>query len=364
MNGLRTKISFSLLFLATALLYGYGGGGNGGGGGNEIQAPTNLVINAQLVGQDDSQPFGDGSGTVVLTYSATNATRYKINFGDGEDVVDTNSTSRTYTYIGVGTKDFTIIVSAYNGDLFVSGSVQIRIKINSNLVWSDEFNGSGAPNSANWTHEIGGHGWGNGEFQYYTNRLENSRVEGGVLKITAKRENYEGKEYTSARLITKDKYEFKYGRVDIKAKLPEGAGTWPALWMLGANFSEVGWPDCGEIDIMEHWGHIPTKVSSATHTRHCSSLNCSTMKVGETTIDDYSTAFHVYSLEWEADRLNFLIDDNFLYSYNPSTKTSENWPFDKPFFFILNVAMGSNWHTVDPAFESSTMEIDYIRVFQ
>jgi beta-glucanase (GH16 family) len=134
--------------------------------------------------------------------------------------------------------------------------------------------------------------------------------------------------------------------------------------MLGANFNDVGWPACGEIDIMEHWGHNPTHVSSATHTTACSSLNCDQMTVGSTTINDYATAFHVYSLEWSENELRFLIDDNYLYSYNPNPKTSDNWPFDKPHFFILNVAMGAHWFTIDPNFIKSTMEIDYVRVYQ
>ncbi|WP_242203296.1 glycoside hydrolase family 16 protein [Aestuariivivens insulae] len=238
------------------------------------------------------------------------------------------------------------------------------------LVWSDDFNTDGTPDPSKWSFEIGngcdkpaGCGWGNGESQYYTNRLDNAKVEDGVLKITAKKESYQGASYTSARLISKDKYEFTYGKVEIRAKLPSGSGTWPAIWMLGANIDEAGWPACGEIDIMEHWGHNPTLVSSATHTPACHG-GCGSTKVGETTVSDYATAFHVYTLEWTEDTLRFSLDGSFLYAYKPDVKDSSNWPYNKPQFFILNIAMGGSWFDIDENFTESTMEIDYIKVYQ
>jgi beta-glucanase (GH16 family) len=356
-------IPLTILVLLTVLISC--GGSSGSGGGDEVLKPENLQLTINPVGKDDINPNGDGSGVVNFTFSARNATSYKINYGDGE-ILETSSTSASHTYVGSGLHDFTVYVSAYNTNGFISTSASFKLKINTAMLWADEFNSPGAPNSANWTHEIGNGdwGWGNNEKQYYTNRSVNSRVENGVLKITAKAESYEGFNYTSARLITKDKFEFKYGRVDIKAKLPEGQGTWPALWLLGANIDDVGWPACGEIDIMEHWGHIPTEVSSAIHTPSCYSGNCSNMRVGETTVSDYATEFHIYSMEWDENEIRFLLDDTHLYTYKPATKTAQNWPFDKPMFFIVNVAMGGDWFTIDPNFNSSTMEIDYIRVYQ
>ena len=238
------------------------------------------------------------------------------------------------------------------------------------LVWSEEFNIDGAPDNSIWNYEIGngcdkssGCGWGIGQSQFYTNRLENARVENGVLKIIAKKETYQGSSYTSARLFSKNKYEFTYGKVEVRAKLPRGKGTWPAIWMLGATRDTEGWPTCGEIDIMEHWGHKPGIISSATHNDACYG-GCGNTRVGETIIDDYDTAFHTYGLEWTEDELRFLIDDTVLYTYNPQIKTKSNWPYNKPQYFILNVALGGGWFKIDPDFTESTMEIDYIKVYQ
>lgn len=340
------------------------GGSSSSGDTSLNQTPSNLVIEAEVIGANSENPYGDGSGKVQFTFSAENATLFKLNLGD-EEIIETSGSSYTHTYVGIGTKSFEVFISAYNGSKFISTSKTVTVKINSNMTWSDEFNGSGKPSSSKWTFEIGNgsNGWGNGEYQYYTDRLENAKVENGVLKITAKKEAYEGFNYTSARMITLNKFDFKYGRIDIRAKLPSGEGTWPALWLLGSNFSTVGWPACGEIDIMEHWGNNPGKVSSATHTPDCHG-GCSSAPVGETTIPDYNTAFHVYSLEWTENELRFLIDDEFKYSYNPSNKTSGNWPYNNPHFIIVNIAMGSSYHSIDPNFVSSTMEIDYLRVYQ
>ena len=239
-------------------------------------------------------------------------------------------------------------------DLFVVGEAP-------EATWSEEFNYNGAVDSNTWTHEIGNGewGWGNGEFQYYTSSLNNVKVEDGVLKITAKREDMAGYEYTSARIISRDKFEFQYGRVDIRAKLPTGGGTWPALWLLGANFNEVGWPACGEIDIMEHWGHDPTVIAGSIHTPMS---HGDTWTHGYTTVNDYHEEFHIYSIDWDENRIQFFVDDVLYYTYSPSPQDSDSWPFDQEMFFILNVAMGGHWFDVDPQFNESTMEVDYIRI--
>ena len=187
-------------------------------------------------------------------------------------------------------------------------------------------------------------------------------VEDGLLKITAKKEDYEGAEYTSARLLTMDKFEFTYGRVDVRAKLPGGGGTWPAIWMLGANFQTVGWPRCGEIDIMEYVGNDPGRVQSAIHTPSSSGA---TVNLGSTEIQDETTEFHVYSAIWTEDEIKFLVDDVEFYTYRPDVKNEQTWPFDLDQFLILNVAMGGTLGgNIDPDFTESTMEIDYVRVYQ
>ena len=226
------------------------------------------------------------------------------------------------------------------------------------LVWSDEFDTDGAPNAANWTYDLGTgtNGWGNNESQVYTDDPGNVIVENGVLKITAKAENGG---YTSSRLKSQDLFEFTYGRVEISAKLPDGGGTWPALWLLGANIDTVGWPNCGEIDIMEHVGNNINDVSSALHFPGNSAGNAI---VGRTTLSDATTAFHVYSVEWSSDQIILSVDGNphLTYSYGTDIPFYEN-----DFFLILNVAMGGTLGgTIDPAFTESTMEIDYVRVYQ
>ena len=328
--------------------------------------PTDLNLNIEIQGQNNDNLNGDGSGKIICTATATNATNYEFRFGNGE-VIESTSGNIEYTYTNPGLNEYTIYVYAYSqtGNYsidFESISVYVTQDSESELIWSEEFNETGSIDYNNWTHEIGNGdwGWGNGESQYYTNRLENSKVENGVLKITAKAESYQGYEYTSSRIVSRNKFEFQYGRVDIRAKLPEGQGTWPALWMLGSNHYSVGWPECGEIDIMEHWGHNPTVIAGSIHTPYS---HGDTWTKGEKIITDF-TEFHIYSMNWNSEKIQFFIDDELYYTYNPSPKTLENWPFDAPHFFILNVAMGGSWFSIDPNFVESTMEVDYIRVYE
>lgn len=232
------------------------------------------------------------------------------------------------------------------------------------LVWQDEFDTDGAPSDANWNYDIGrgSNGWGNNESQYYTNRTENVTVADGILKITARKENYEGAEYTSARMKTQDKFDFTYGRVDIRAKLAGGGGTWPALWMLGSNITTVGWPRCGELDIMEYVGNKPGIVQSAIHTPSSSG---NTVNVKSTSITNETDEFHVYSVIWSEGQISFLVDDVRFYTYKPAVQDENTWPFDASQFLILNVAMGGTLGgSIDPDFSESVMEIDYVRVYQ
>jgi beta-glucanase (GH16 family) len=242
------------------------------------------------------------------------------------------------------------------------------------LVWSDEFNIDGAIDSNNWFHQTqipAGGNWYNNESQHYTNRLENSYVSGGKLNLVAIKETFTDqgitKEYTSARLNSK--VAFQYGRMEIRAKLPTGAGTWPAIWMLGKNINEDGgywdnngfgttpWPECGEIDIMEHWGNNQNYVSSAMHTP---SSYGGTFNTGGRYLSTASTAFHVYELDWNAQRMIFSVDGTVHYTYNPSTKDANTWPFDAEQYFLLNVAIEGGGANIT----QTAMEIDYIRVYQ
>lgn len=236
------------------------------------------------------------------------------------------------------------------------------------LVWADEFN-EPTINLDNWTHEIGtgNSGWGNNELQYYTSDSDNSYIQDGKLVIEAKQQSLGGSNYTSARMITAGKQEFIFGRIDVRAKLPEGQGIWPAIWMLGADFFTDGWPSCGEIDIMELIGHEPNKIHGTAHWGNQGNPsthqgNAYTLPAGE----KYSDEFHVFSLIWENNTIKWLMDDQQYFSITDGNVTNTAYPFNDNFFFILNVAVGGNWpgspdgSTVFP----QRMMVDYIRVFQ
>jgi len=235
---------------------------------------------------------------------------------------------------------------------------------NLTLVWSDEFDGSSV-NRDEWTFETGAGGWGNNELQNYTDG-SNAEVSDGTLKIIAKKVN-DAKvagSYTSTRIITKN--NFLYGRLEARAKLPSGTGVWPAFWMLGANITTVGWPDCGEIDIMEYVGYDPNVVNSALHT---SSSYGNTVNHKSFNLETAEEEFHTYGIIWTEKSIDFYVDDanDIFYSYSPSNKTDVNWPFNKNQFFILNLAVGGNWggaEGIDNSIFPQTYEIDYVRVYQ
>ena len=227
------------------------------------------------------------------------------------------------------------------------------------LVWSDEFNYDGLPDSSKWSYETGGSGWGNNELEYYTEKdTSNAIVKDGHLTIIAKKQHKENREYTSARLVTKNKADFKYGRIEVRAKVPAAAGTWPAIWMLGSNIDEVGWPACGEIDIMEHRGFELDKIFGTLHyPGHFGAHgNGKTINIPTAT-----TQFHKYVLEWSASEINIFVD-NQLYQ---TVKNDSTIPFNHKFFIILNLAIGGNFGgKVDPSFFTDAMVVDYVRVFQ
>lgn len=244
------------------------------------------------------------------------------------------------------------------------------------LVWSDEFNGNGAINSENWFHQTqlpAGGDWYGGLIQHYTDRKENAYLKNGFLNLVAKKELFddqgEVKQYTSARLNSK--FAFTYGRIEVSAKLPTGIGTWPAIWMLNKNINENGaywekqgfgttnWPECGEVDILEHWGKNSNHIQSAVHTS--SSYGHEVVNFGGQKIANASDKFHLYTLEWTKDKMVFSIDGIEHYRYNPSIKNSATWPFDTDQYLLLNIAIEPD---IDAAFTESSMEIDYIRIFQ
>lgn len=325
--------------------------------------PSNLTLDVTIVGADNSNPYGDGSGEISLSFSAENAGSYSVEFGN-DDVQQTTETSLTYTYTGSGTKTYKIDVSAYNGDQFISTSRSITIYISPKLIFSEEFDYTGAPDNSKWTYDIGrgSGGWGNNESQYYTSRSANVVVEDGVLKITAKKEDYGGAAYTSTRMKTQGKFNFTYGKVEVRAKLPEGGGTWPAIWLLGSNITSVGWPACGEIDIMEHVGNNPNRIISAIHTP---SSYGNTRNKAEKGVPNATTEFHIYTLEWTPERLKFSIDGIGYYTYSPADKNENTWPFNSDQFIILNIAVGGTLGgNIDPDFSAGTMEVDYVRVYQ
>ncbi len=253
----------------------------------------------------------------------------------------------------------------------------------SDLVWSDEFNTTGTNNpvdNANWFHQTQlpmASGWFNGEVQHYTDRLDNSFVENGFLHVNAKRETYTDQglttQFTSARLNSK--FAFTYGRVDVRARLPLGEGTWPAIWTLGVDINEPGnywlpfqnnpvnWPACGEIDIMEHGLGTTNHVSAALHTP-CAGCFGNTMNFRSRTLQDVANTFHVYSMNWSPDRIVFLVDGIPFYTYRPDPKNPSNWPFDSDQYLLLNVALGGFAGNVEPGFQESAMVIDYVRVYQ
>ncbi|MEI8110713.1 MAG: glycoside hydrolase family 16 protein [Chitinophagia bacterium] len=234
------------------------------------------------------------------------------------------------------------------------------------LVWSDEFSYTGLPDPKKWGYDTGKHGWGNHEWQnYLMNSLANSKVEKGMLHITAIHSGKGEKDYTSARLVTRGKAEWKYGRIDVRAKLPKGLGTWPAIWMLGSH-QPLQWPDDGEIDIMEHVGYDPGKVHASVHCKkYYHSIG--TQKTAITDVPDFSDAFHVYSLIWTAEKITMLIDDKPYFSFTNEHSGREGWPFDEPEYLLLNIAVGGDWggqKGVDPAVFPCSMLIDYVRVYQ
>ncbi len=320
-------------------------------------------------------PSGNASTWQDFTFDFSNA----VLSSDGTTPVNATGTySKLVIFIDEGvTTTGTYRIDDINDGSTASDPHELDV-IYTDLVWEDEFDVDGPVNTDNWHHQTfgpNGGQWFNGELQHYTDSQTNSFVSGGFLNIVAKRETttQDGVtlDFTSARLNSK--FAFTYGRVDVRARLPLGNGTWPAIWTLGKNVNEVGawfqtqgfgttsWPACGEIDIMEHGLHATNEVSSAIHTPSSSGA---TVNTDTQMLADVANNFHVYSVNWSPQRITFLIDGVGYYTYEPDVYNADTWPFDLDQFLLLNVAMGGFAGNVDASFSESSMIIDYVRVYQ
>jgi len=324
---------------------------------------------------------------VYVELTTTAETQWKdltFDFSNANYVSDNSSVDATGTYnrFTIFIDDNVTTAGTYLIDDINDGSVATDPNaldvIYTDLVWEDEFDGDGAIDANKWHHQTfgpNGGRWFNGEEQHYTDSQTNSYVSGGFLNIVAKREtttqNGVQLDFTSARLNSK--FAFTYGRVDVRARLPFGNGTWPAIWTLGKNISEPGawfetqgfgttpWPACGEIDIMEHGLHAVNEVSCALHTPSSSGA---TVNTSTRMLTDVANNFHIYSMNWSPDQITFLIDNVGYYTYKPSTQDSATWPFDLDQFILLNVAMGGIGGAIDAGFTESSMVIDYVKIYQ
>jgi hypothetical protein len=341
----------------------------------KIVPPTNLTFNVK--------PVGLQGGQYEVIATANNANYYDFDPGDNKLTSPLQSNNGKFAYNYLQSGSYNLKVKAFtNAQVFIEASQNLNVVIKNNdglptegyttplsyegynLIWQDEFSGTSLGND--WTHEIGtgAGGWGNNELQYY--RAENTTVQDGFLIITAKKESFGGQQYTSSRIITKGKRSFKYGRIDIRAAMPEGQGIWPALWMLGDNISTVGWPKCGEIDIMEMIGGAPTNDRTTHGTVHWDN-NGSHASFGKSFTKEsgkLSEKFHVYTIIWDENKIQWYFDDVLFNTVDITP--AELSEFKNNFFFIFNIAVGGNWpgSPNDATKFPQRMAVDYVRVFQ
>ena len=261
----------------------------------------------------------------------------------------------------------TVLLSIVFISLFLNSSSQISEKY-TKLVWSDEFNGSGLPDSSKWNYETGF--VRNNEMQYYTTSLENANVEKGMLVIEAKKDTMiignDKVKISSASLITADKQDWTYGRIEVRAKIPVFLGSWPAIWMLGSNLHEVGWPACGEIDMMENVGFDPDTIHFNIHTKAYNHRK-KTNKGQKFSVPSPQNEYHIYALEWHPEKLDFFFDGQKVFTFANEGTGNNTWPYDKPYYLILNLAIGGSWggmKGVDLEALPQQLLIDYVRVYQ
>jgi len=393
-----TQQIFLCLYLWSAFSCSKGGGDNGGGGGGSLPTASIANISQERGTADQSYVFTvslskPASGDVNINYATVAATALaNTDFvpASGTLKIAANSSSGTitvqvkgdsarkedqYFYVQLDNPVNCTLASAKGTGSIINANGTYYVVDNKgydaptsypgmSLTWSDEFNGRSI-NTDSWSFEQGNNnGWGNAELEYYTDRTQNAFVSNGNLIIEARKEVFSGFQYTSARMITKNKRKFTYGRVDIRAKTPTTKGIWPALWMLGNNIDQVNWPACGEIDIMEQRGQESSKTLSTLHWGPNTAGHV--FKGGETVLAaGYDKEFHVYSVIWKTDTIQFLVDGVQFYEL-PSSQVTGNNPFTLDHFFIFNVAVGGNFlgspdnTTVFP----QRMAVDYIRIYQ
>jgi beta-glucanase (GH16 family) len=262
-----------------------------------------------------------------------------------------------------------IISMAFKTNIAVNDTNTNASQFESKPFWTDEFDKNGLPDAKKWGYDVGGSGWGNHELQYYTkDNLKNARVENGKLIIEAIKEPFEDKNYTSARLTSKGKADFLYGRFEVKAKLPKGLGTWPAIWMLATDqsYGQNYWPENGEIDIMEHVGYDPNVIHASVHTKsYYHSIG--TQKTAVRTIPTSMTEFHVYRIDWTPEKIDSYIDGELYFTFKNEKTGWKEWPFDKKQHLLLNLAVGGDWggqKGVDDSIFPQKFEIDYVRVYK
>ena len=323
--------------------------------------------------------FKDGSGRVDFIATANNADRYFFSFGQGNESIRSNDGKVSTVYKASVVYNVKVIAySSANKSIELAQNVSVSIDDaiedvgyvspedypGMSLVWQDEFDGNSL-NTKFWSFDIGTgvDGWGNHELQYY--REENVEVQNGYLTITAKKEAYSGKQYTSSRIKTEGKKSFLYGRIDMRAKLPKGQGIWPAFWALGANHNTVGWPLCGEIDFMEMVGGGPGKDNTVHGTVHYEHGGHQYVGGSHTlTSGDFYDKFHVFSIVWTANKLTWYVDNEEYYSFDTTDEHKDE--FRRPYFILLNMAVGGIWPgspDVNTVFPQKYI-IDYVRVFQ
>lgn len=343
-----------------------------------LDRTTSVPVSVDYTVQDGTatspKDYTAATGTITIPANQPNA---EVAVQIKGDPTDTRQDNLEFTVQLSNPKGCTLGVSSAKGTILAEDGLNFTTDNTGystpmtypgyTLLWNDEFAGASL-NTTNWNYETGNGsgGWGNNELEYYTNSPKNVFVSNGNLIIEARKESIGGFNYSSARITTQNKKSFTYGRVDIRAKLPKGKGIWPALWMLGSNINTVSWPACGEIDIMELLGQEPAKMygtlhygaSSATHGSKGSSY---TLPTGS-----FYDRFHVFSMEWKQDQIKLFVDDNLFLTLNKADVGSSPYPFNAPFFFIFNVAVGGNWPGSPDATTTypQRMIVDYVRVFQ
>lgn len=273
---------------------------------------------------------------------------------------------RIFVYVTDGNNH----VATANIPFFVTAdtSTQASYTFASTPSWADEFNYTGLPDTTKWSYDVGSlyNGWGNNELQYYTNSdSKNVFVKDGLLKITALKKKKEGLDYTSTRLVSKDKGDFKYGRFEARAKVPSGRGTWPAIWMLPTASKYGGWPNSGEIDILEHVGYDMDVVHISAHTK-AYHHSIQTQKTGTKKIQAASEQFHLYRVDWSPDYIKGFVDDVEIFHFKNEKKSYLEWPFDQEFHWLINLAVGGFWGGLEGVDENAfpaTFEVDYVRVY-